>query len=287
MNFTALLLYPRFSSEQKVARNRWICHNQCPGVNLLWVMLPHSECHACLRTQEPFNHNRIKKHGLRKVKKKKCWEPFLLYPLSNKDAAHTLAFLEAQTGPVCRGGSDEPRGHTGHTAHSSWSRDSCYSSRYPWNTVIHFLHWGWAKSRLGPCHALLDVHDHIISWRTWHFYSVYSMFYVQATYFLCQGCWQPFPHYINLVYWLYLGTNIRKLNFLSQRKNKQYVDRAGAILGAKIACLPEATLMGKMFVLLWLEIHNLKFNKWRNFTYTHVINCLMKTIRGNIIKQNF
>lgn len=105
-------------------------------------------------------------------------------------------------------------------------RFSCYSSGYPWNTIIHFLHCGYEKSRLCLCHALLEVHDHIISWWTWHFYSVYSMFYVQATYFLCQGCWQPFPHYINLVYWLYLGTNIRKLNFLSQRKNKQRVDRS-------------------------------------------------------------
>lgn len=105
-------------------------------------------------------------------------------------------------------------------------RFSCDSSGYPRNTVIHFLHCGSEKSRLGLCHALLEVHDHIISWWTWHFYSVYSMFYVQATYFLCQGCWQPFPHYINLVYWLYLGTNIRKLNFLSQRKNKQRVDRS-------------------------------------------------------------
>lgn len=95
-----------------------------------------------------------------------------------------------------------------------------------WTTVIHSLHRGQEKSRLCLCHALLEVHDHIISWWTWHFYSVYSMFYVQATYFLCQGCWQPFPHYINLVYWLYLGTNIRKLNFLSQRKNKQRVDRS-------------------------------------------------------------
>lgn len=105
-------------------------------------------------------------------------------------------------------------------------RFSRSSRGYPWDAVIHSPHRSCQKSQPGPCHALLRVHDHIISWWTWHFYSVYSVFYVQATYFLCQGCWQPFPHCINLVYWLYLGTNIRKLNFLSQRKNKQRVDRS-------------------------------------------------------------
>lgn len=121
-------------------------------------------------------------------------------------------------------------------------RFSCYSSGYPWNTVIHFLHRGDEKSRLCLCHALLEVHDHIISWWTWHFYSVSSMFYVQATDFLCQGCWQPFPHYINLVYWLYLGTNIRKLNFLSQRKKET-------------TCWQKQKLFSGLKLLVYLKLH--------------------------------
>lgn len=164
------------------------------------------------------------------AEKKNIWGNFVFYPLGNRHPFrhfYTSQCAGGDSGP-CRAGAHvntwlgsraTSRIHLGVQSHV------IPSSRYPRNTVIHFLHWDCGKPP-GP-----------VSWfvrRPWSYYLMADLtllFSLQdglctATYFFCQGCWQPFPYYINLVYWLYLGTNIRKLNFLSQRKNKQHVDRS-------------------------------------------------------------
>lgn len=215
--------FPGSQTEQKAARNArngWICHSQWQG---LWVLLANKN-YSCLIT-ELFYRNGVKpawpKKGTFGVTSSPPWGTGTHSGISIQASVQEMTVVHA--------GQEHTREHLarlqGHIPHPSWSTVSCYSSRYPRNMVIHFLHWDCGKPP-GP-----------VSWfvrRPWSYYLMADLtllFSLQdglctATYFFCQGCWQPFPYYINLVYWLYLGTNIRKLNFLSQRKNKQHVDRS-------------------------------------------------------------